>query len=230
MKINALSAGAIMLVACGGEPGPSVRLNVYAPQDDSCIGVAGFEVTITPAGQHAATRRIVGTAPVLAAEDCRLHEPFSLAGLGLDTPVTVSVIGYDATGTSARVSGRREISSLREGDIRLQLAKAAQSLPTLLVFRRNRFLENVPWDAITSMSITTQMGSKPPLLNVDPRQAHEFFLPEPGAFGIPSGLVPGGEATNTALNVDFTAPGYTVKNGRITVGPWTAEGSYYTAE
>lgn len=225
MKI-VFGAVVVLLAACSGEPGPNVRLVVEAPLDDSCIGVAGFEVTISPSGRAPEVRQLVGKAPILAAQDCKLPDSFRLSDLAIDAPITVTVTGYDATGTAARVTGRSEIASLRGGDARLRLERAAPTLPTLLVFYRNRFLENVPWEAIESMSIATQMGSKT-WLNVDCKQAKGFFTPEPGAFGIPTGLAPQGADPGTLLTVEFNAPGYSVKNGRITVGTWT--GSYYNA-
>ncbi len=203
-----------------------MRLIIEGPSDDSCIGVAGFEVTISPTGQSSQTRALVGSAPVLAAQDCKLPNSFHLEGLAIDKPITVTITGYDSTGTSARVSGRSEISNLQDGDVRLQLERTAPTLPTLLVFHRNRFLENVPWDAIQSMSIATQMGSKT-LLNVDCKQAKGFVEAEPGAFGIPTGLEPGGAEKGKALIVQFHAPDYPVKDGRITVGDWV--GTHYTA-
>jgi hypothetical protein len=226
MKI-ALGAAVVLLAACGGESGPSMRLLVEGPLDDSCIGVAGFEVAISPSGQSVEKRRIANKGPVLATPDCKLPDSFGLSELPLDTPITVTVTGYDATGTSARVSGRTDIAKLEGRDIRMQLERASPMLPTLLVFYRNRFLENVPWEAIQSMSIGTQQGSKT-LLNVDCKQATPFFAVEPGAFGVPTGLAPGGAATNETLTVDFVAPDYAVKGGRITVGTWTA-GAYYVA-
>jgi hypothetical protein len=223
MKI-VLGATVALLAACGSERGPNVRLIIEGPSDDSCIGVAGFEVTVSPTGQSPQTRELVDTAPVLATQDCKLPNSFHLEGLAIDKPITVTVTGYDATGTSARVAGRSEISNLQDGDLRLRLERTAPTLPTLLVFHRNRFLENVPWDAIESMSIATQMGSKT-LLNVDCKQAKRFFEPEPGAFGIPTGLVPGGADIDTALIVQFFAPDYPVKDGRITIRAWV-DGHY----
>ncbi|MET0594335.1 MAG: hypothetical protein ABW133_16655 [Polyangiaceae bacterium] len=225
MKILALCAAALAIVACGSEPGPQSTLYVDPPTDDSCIGVIGFEVKISPAGQEPTTRRLIRSAPVLAQENCKLPETATLGELALDTPVTVTVTGFDSSGASARVAGRAEIPSLRSEPIHLKLARTLPTLPTVLVFYRNRLLENVPWNAVKTMTIATQMGSKT-LLTVDRGTATEFFEPEPGAFGI-SGLVPGGSETTNTLTVSFTTADTTSKNARITVGAWMT--NYYMA-
>ena len=225
MRVLALSAAVLAIVACGPEPGPQATLYVDAPTDESCIGVIGFDVIISPAGKEPTTRRLIRSAPVLTAENCQLPETATLGDLAIDAPVTVDVNGYDSSGVSARVTGRAEISSLRGDPVHLKLARALPTLPTVLVFYRNRLLENVPWSAVKTMTIGTQMGSKT-LLTVDRGVADQFFEPEPGAFGI-SGLVPGGTETMKSLTVDFTTSDTTTKNGKITVGSWM--NSYYMA-
>jgi hypothetical protein len=225
MRIVSLSAAALALAACGAESGPRATLYVEPPQDDSCIGVVGFDVTISPAGHEAVTRRLRRSAPVLEVENCQLPDSLFLEDLNPDAPITVTVAGYDATGASARVSGRTDIPGLRGDPARLSLEKTAPTLPTVLVIYRNRLLDNVPWSTVKTMTIATQMGSKT-LLTVDRDIAKEFFDLEPGAFGIPT-LEPGGKATTSALIVTFTTTDTTTKNARITVGDWM--GTYYMA-
>lgn len=223
MKALAFSA-AMLVIACGPEPGPQATLYVDPPTDDSCIGVVGFDVTLAPRGQAPARKRLIRTAPVLAPENCKLPEAASLGDLAPDTPVTVTVTGYDSW-ASARVSGSAEVSSLRGEPVRLKLARTLPILPTVLVFYRNRLLENASASEVKTMTVATQMGSKT-LLVVDRSMAPEFFDPEPGAFGIPT-LEPDGKATTTTLTVSFTTADTTSKSARMTVGAWM--NGYYTA-
>ena len=225
MKILAVSAAPLAIVACGPEPGPQATIYVDPPTDESCIGVIGFVVTLSPAGQAPKKIRLTRSAPVLTPENCKLPETASLGDLAPDTPVTVTVTGYDSTGALARVSGSAEISNLRGEPVRLKLARTMLTLPTILVFYRNRLLENVPASEVKTMTLATQMSSKT-LLVVDRGVAQEFFDPEPGAFGIPT-LEPDGKATTTPLTVSFTTADTTSKNARITVGAWM--NGYYTA-
>jgi hypothetical protein len=223
MKVIFASVGASMLVACGGESGAEATLYVDPPTSGNCLGVAGFEVIVTPAGKPAHTEHLITPATILDPKVCALPQRFSLPDLDVNASVGVTVRGYDGSGTALRVAGVQSLPNLREGPVRLAL-KAAEPLPPLLVFRRNPLLENATLSEVTSMAIVKQMGQDT-LLTVD-RSSTGYFDPEPGAYGI-AGLDPNGAAKGTAIFVKFTVPGRTIKEGRVTLD-WN--GTYYTAQ
>jgi hypothetical protein len=226
MKILMAGLGASMLIACGSESGVDATVYVDAPSSgDSCVGVAGFEVIVSPAGQAPHTDRLVDTATILDARSCRLPLDFSVASLEIDVPLTVTVNGYDGSGTKVRVSGRQTIQSLRDGPVHLDLKPASLLLP-LLVFDRNPLLDGVPITEVTTMVIAKQMGMET-LLSVDRPTAGVFLNPEPGAYGMPTGLAAGGTDRGLAITVSFTADGRMIKESRLTVD-WN--GTYYTAK
>jgi hypothetical protein len=223
MKAIVASLGASMLVACGGESSLEATLYVDPPAIGDCVGVAGFEVIVTPAGKPAHTEHLITPSTILDPKMCALPQRFSLPDLDVNASVGVTVRGYDGSGTALRVSGIQSLPNLREGPVRLAL-KAAEPLPPLLVFRRNPLLENATLAEVTSMAIVKQMGAIN-LLTVD-RSSNGYFDPEPGAYGI-AGLDPTGAAKGTALVVKFTLPDRTIRDGRITLD-WN--GTYYTAQ
>jgi hypothetical protein len=211
MKLVLASVAASFAVACGIEPGPTVKLVVVPPQDNSCVGVAGFDVLVSPATQGTETKRLVGSATIVDPRSCALSDTYPLHDLAIDSPVTVIVNGYDGSG-KLRVSGRQTVDNLRSASADLQL-QAVLPLNTLLVFDRSAYLQGAGVTDIDTMTISTQMGAMP-LLTVKSEEAAEFFLPEPGAFGISMGLTDG-----ETLVVRFTAKraGLTLKDARFPI-------------
>ena len=226
MKFVAASVVASLFIACGSEPGPTATIYVDPPTNgDACVGVAGFEVIIAPAGgePRPTRRRLISTA--LAARDCVLPESISVPEVEIDAPVDVSVNGYDGTGVQVRVTGRHPLPNLRGGSARLQLEPGLSRSP-LLVFHRNPLLEGVPLQRVTSMSISKPMGGTGTLLTVDRVTGGDFLDPEPGAYEIP-GFSSQPPAEGTDLQITFTAD-TPIKAQRITVGKFN--GTYYPAQ
>ena len=222
MKIILASVGASLLIACGGESGADATVYVDPPTngDNSCVGVAGFEVIVSPTGQAQQTKKLVGPATILDATACAVPS-FSIPNLEIDAAIIVTVNGYDGSGTKVRVTGRQTIQSLRQGPVHLQLEPASSQLPPLLVFDRGPLLGSVDVSQIETIGISPQMGGGMSLLNVNRTSAGVFMDLEPGAYGISTGLTDG-----LAINVNFTAQGgQMIRDAKLTVG-WN--GRYFT--
>jgi hypothetical protein len=226
MKIILAVLGAHVLIGCGGESDANVTLRIDPPPDgdNSCVGVAGFEVTVSQPGHVDKPAQLVGKDPILDAKACALPEPFPIQGLDLGTPVSVTVRGYDGTGTASRVSASTTIGSLRESPAPLALRASSPPPPPVLVFYRNAVLGNTPLSDVTNILISKQMQAED-LLSVDAKSADPYFTPEPGAYGIPSGLAADGSSTLVRLSVTFSTASGQIK-GQITT-EW--RGTYYFA-
>jgi hypothetical protein len=220
MRVILAGVGVSVLIACGGQSGPDAAIFIDPPQSgDSCVGVAGFHVVVTPAGEVGQEKHLVGPGPILDAKACALPAEFSIKDLDVDSPVTVNVRGYDGTGVGVRVSASRRIQNLRESAVRVPLEEDI-TRPPLLVFQRN--LEGAAASAIDSMTIRRQMGSVQ-LLSVSRATAGEYLNAEPGAYGIRA-LAPMGGDQKAVLVVNYEVPGRTIKEQRIELN-WT--GIYY---
>jgi hypothetical protein len=196
--------------------------------DNSCVGVAGFEVIVSPTGQSEPPVQRVGPTTIVDPSACALPLPVSVPNLNIDAPVNVIVRGYDGTGAGLRVNGSQTLQNLRDKPVHLVLKAASQQLPPLLVFYRNPWLEGVPISEITSMAIGTQMGMTN-LLTVNRMTAGDYLNPEPGAYGIPAGLTGGLAAKGMVITVNFTAKaGQMIRQARLTIVDWN--GTYYTAQ
>jgi hypothetical protein len=228
MKTILACLGASVLIACGDPSSTDATLIVDAPPsgDTSCVGVAGFEVTIAPVGKAEQTAQLIGPAPILDPKDCKLPRSFGIADLDIDVPVDVTITGYDGSGTAARVNGNQRIQNLRESSAHLALSPIS-SRNTLLVFDRKPLLGAARWADVTSMLIRKQMGSED-LLTVDRSSAGDYFDPEPGAYGIPA-LKPDGTGLGigTVLVVTFILEQGGKVDARITIMQWT--GTHYLA-
>lgn len=227
MKRMVAVVGASILFACSSEKDVSAILEVTSSAGASCVGVAGFEVIVEPAGVEPKTHLAFPPSPILSASECVLPGSSTFSDLAIDTPVSVTITGYDGSGTKARVSGHAFFTDLRANVAPLDLKPAAMSLPPVLVFYRTSLLQGATWPEVESMSITEQMGNMP-ILTVDRKSAGEFFDQEPGAYGI-SDWVNGVNPINKALTVKFTAPGKTPRDGKISVVSWK-DNAYYFAQ
>jgi hypothetical protein len=222
MKIIWTSLGASMLIACGSQPGANATIYVDPPQDPlSCVGVAGFEVTVEPLGKASETKRVMLPETILDAASCALPR-FSIPDLDIDLPVNVTINGFDGGG-KLRVGGEAGIMSLHENPVHLTLE--AKTLHPLLVFERKPYLGGVPLSEVTGMRITTQMMGITPLLSVNRDDPGVFFDSEPGAYGI-STIPPNGTFMGS-ITVAFSGPMPAIRDAKLTVG-WN--GSYYTAK
>jgi len=225
MLVASLVVGA--LIACGGEPDVDTILYVDPPKDGgSCVGVAGFKVRVSQAGQAEHTAELVDSEPILDPTVCALPgPPFIIQDLDLDSPVTVTIEGFDGTGQNKRVSATKTLTSLQEGPVHLPLTNPMSSLSSLLVFDRRLLLQGTPLSAIKTMLISTQKQPEA-LLSVIREDAGVFFGPEPGAYTIETGLRPNGLDSDLALTVDF--PDTMIPRGRLTT-QWNSNG-YYDAK
>jgi hypothetical protein len=221
MKIALASLGASLLIACGSEPGANATMYVDPPPGDGCIGVAGFEVIVSPTGKVPLTASAETPATILAAADCKLPRSISVPDLDIHLPVSVKINGFDGSG-KLRVSGEKGIMSLNEGPVHLEL-KAQQALPPLLVFDRKPYLADVALSEVTSMTISFQMGMME-LVGVNPADPGVFFNPEPGAYGS-SLLAQDGSDKGDSISVVFTAGTRTIQT-KLTL---EHNGRYYTA-
>jgi hypothetical protein len=220
MKIILAFLGAMFFIGCGSEPDASATLIVDRPAfgDDSCVGVAGFEVTVSATGKAPRTERSVDRVTILDAASCRLPLPVQLADLDIEASVIVTVAGYDGSGIRPRVIGHRTIENLRQGDVRLQLEAVPQLRPQLLVFERGPLLGGTQVKDLETIDISLQQMGGEPLLTVTRKDAGVFMNPEPGAYGIER------LAVGQAVNVTLTAPGQMIRE-KMTVGH---NGRYFT--
>jgi hypothetical protein len=227
MRVILAGVGVSVLIACGGQSGADVILDVDPPLEGSCVGVAGFEVTVSPSGQAPQSKKLVGPQPILDPTVCALPGPFMIQDLDLDSPISIDVRGYDGTGTSMRVSASTTLTSLRQSPKHLVL-RAEQTRHPLLVLNRNAALQGVPLSDVKTIAISTQMMSTS-LLTVASDIAGVFFEPEPAAYGIPMGLRGDGSNSGLALSVNFfAADGTTIARARVTA-EWNLSRGYYEA-
>jgi hypothetical protein len=212
MKIILASLCASFFIACGSEQGADVTIVVDPPANGAnCVGVAGFQVTVSPTGRAPITEKLVDKATILDASSCRLPPGFLLADLEVDAAVTVTVTGYDGSGTKLRVIGSRTIPDLRQGEVHLSLEAAPLLPPQLLVFERAPFLGGAPVKDLQTIEISPQGGGTS-LLNVNRDDAGIFMNPEPGAYGID------GLSIGQSVFVSLTAPGQMIREKR-TIAP-----------
>jgi hypothetical protein len=223
VKMLLASLGASAVIACGEEPDVNAILYVEPPTGGgNCVGVAGFKVRVSQAGQADQTADLVDSDPILDPTVCALPgPPFIIQDLDLDSPVTVTIEGYDGTGQNKRVSAAKTITSLQEGPVRLPLTSLMSSQSSLLVFDRGLILQGTPLSAVKTMVVSTQKQPEP-LLSVIRDGAGVFFGPEPGAYE--TGLRPNGLDSDVTLTVDF--PETTIPRGRLTT-QWNSNGYYY---
>lgn len=149
-----------MLVIAGiagcGSSGPSVTLQVDPPSDSSCIGVAGFVVTIKPAGRDAVVQSLPNPSPILSKAACRLPQPVSVQDIDVDLPIDVTVDGYDSL-QQLRVTGSVQIPSLDSpGDQRLALAAAGDTTAAILVVDRSAALGGMPLADVKDIQISAK--------------------------------------------------------------------------
>jgi hypothetical protein len=220
MKAVLAIFGACAAVGCGGESGVDATVFIDPPSNETgCVGVAGFEVIVSPVGRTAKTEQLVGSATILDARDCRMPRTFKIEELDGDSPVDIIINGYDGTGAGPRVTASKRLDNLRQSPVHVPLTETS-SRPPLLVFQRN--LEGASASDLDDITISRQMGSQT-LLTITRMKAGVYMIPEPAAYGV-NGLRPNGEEENTVLNVSYTAPMRTIKEQRITLH-WT--GVYY---
>jgi hypothetical protein len=223
MKVILATLGASLLVACGDRSDANLTLYIYPPKS-GCVGVAGFEVKVSQSGQADHAKKIVGPNPILDPQTCRLPDTFKIDALDIESPVTVDIQGYDGAGRGPLVQARTEITNLRQGEVRLELARVAS--PMLLVFDRGLLLQGNQLSSVNSITVSIQRQQEP-LLSVSRDVAQDFFNPEPGAYIVQTGLNPPPMDNGVALSVELSGQGVMSKD-RVTM-QWDPNG-YYRAQ
>jgi len=189
-----------LLWACSSPKGPNVTLLVQKPTsaEYSCLGVVGFDVSSTGAGKTAQSGPILNATAVQTSDGCRLDHAFTIDGLNVDAPVTLTVRGYDGAG-EVRVSGTGTIDNLNAAATPILLHAEGMPPPYPLILDRQRLLGGIALSDVTSMIIATTKGQPTPLLSVMPNeQTRPYFNVEPGGFGVP------GIQDAQELSVEFT--------------------------
>jgi len=208
------------LAACGSASKTNVTFYVDPPPDTdvACIGVAGFEATITSGTRNAPSGAVLNGAPVLIPADCHLSHPFSVDDIDPDSPATVTVAGYDGA-DNLRVQGSTRIDNLHGGPAHVKLASAAPPLPILVVHRTG--MANL--SDVTRVDVRTQRMSLP-IVSVVP---NPYFAVEPGAYAVSSNLAPNGTDDGLAITIDITTAQGALPRVRATAR-WM--GTYYVAQ
>jgi hypothetical protein len=193
--------------------------------DRSCVGVAGFEVTVTTRAGRSESEPLLGEGPVRDPLGCALPSPFTIENLDPGENVTVTVTGYDGTGVTALVRATTSLPNLEGGAVHLRLAAVPPTAP-LLIIHRAAHLEGRPLTTVKSMAVATQMMSSD-LLSVHFEEAGKYLYVEPGAYAIPA-LQPGGGSADMPLTITFNPEARTSKV-RLTAA-WNSAGLYYEAK
>lgn len=182
--------------ACSA-PNTDVTVYVDPPDGDACIGVVGFEITMTGPGAQWESGPLFNLAPVLDPAACRIAQPFSVKGIPADAMLTVGVVGYDS-GRSARVAGTAPVAGSSGPPVHVPLAAVAGK-PEVLLIDRGPLLGGAALGDVTRMVVITQMKALT-VLDLDATNASlaaYFGATDPGAFGLAS-------LPDTSLTVDFT--------------------------
>jgi len=233
MRRRPRTLGLCALIAAAG-CGPrslSVTLALDPPADNSCIGVAGFVVTIKPLGRDPVVQALPNPSPILSKGACRLPQQVSVPDIDVDLPIDVAVDGFDSL-QQLRVAGSLRVPSLDSpGEAHLVLGAAGDTTAGILVVDRSAALLDLPLAQVTAI----QISSKSPNCsnqNADiiPRtsvQSAEFFdASATGAFAAPTAaLATLTDGTTVFVCLYFAAPtaqGATYRVSQATGGYWQA--------
>lgn len=188
----------LTITACGDSEiadQPVIRVRVDPPVDASCIGVSAFEMEVTVEGQNPRTAFLARTGPVLSRDDCAIDRGVPFGGIDLDSPVQISVRGYDGAG-QLRVQGTTSILALRDEsslDLALEAAGVA-SLPVVAIDRQRDLLAGEPLGNVDSIELTVPGQSSLEVVVND--ETRPFFeVGDPWAVAYPASLVDGDDLT-----------------------------------
>jgi hypothetical protein len=147
----------VIAAAAGcGSSSPSVSLHVDPPGDNSCIGVAGFVVTIKPFGRDRVIQSLPNPSPILSREACRLPHAVTAPDVDVDLAIDVTVDGYDSL-QRLRVTGSQQIPSLDDpGNRHLVLAAAGDTTAGILVVDRSSALSGQSLADVTDIQISAK--------------------------------------------------------------------------
>ncbi|HEX9295421.1 MAG TPA: hypothetical protein VF881_06285 [Polyangiaceae bacterium] len=171
-------------------------------QDFSCIGVVGFEITVSSDGDTSQSFAL-NEDPVLSPERCQLSQPVTIQDLDPEAPATITVAGYD--GAHKRlVVGSTTVTNLRGTSATIALGSAtAQLIPVVVIDRDPLYVlaGNLSRDEIKSMTLRIKAGGAV-LLAVDATASQPFFGVNPAAYAV-NNLVADGGSANIAVTVSF---------------------------
>jgi hypothetical protein len=156
MKRSLLTGALVTAAAACWHKSPSITLPVDPPIDNSCIGVAGFVVTIRPVGHNPVIQSLPNPSPVLSRDACRLPYDVSAPDIDVAVPIDVTVDGYDSV-QRLRVTGTLRIPSLDDpGDRHLTLAAAGDTSAGILVLDRTAALVGHSLADVTDIQISAK--------------------------------------------------------------------------
>jgi hypothetical protein len=218
--------GASALLGCSGRAKPvdlTIHLDpppaVDAGPDISCIGVVGFEVTISSGGINKSSGPVLNSGPILTAGECAIGRPVTIGDLDPDSAAIVTITGYDGAGRD-RVRGSMSVANLRGGALHLAVAPSGMP-PPVLVMDKGALLSGIASpSAITGLVVTSAVMRPTTWFAVDESLAGAYFSVDPGAYGY-AGLSPEGLNVDTKLDVSFTlVDGGPMPQKRVTLA-WT---------
>jgi hypothetical protein len=207
-ELSLLLGVCLFLVACG--QGPPANLTIYLDppltpdggDDLSCIGVVGFEITVSSKGTNASSGPVTNLAPILNRDRCKLDKPIQIPSLDPEASAIVTVTGYDS-GRGERVRGSMNVNDLRGGATHLALAPSG-SPPPVMVIDKNQLLGSAGFASdVTVLEVSTVMRPMT-WFKTDVGMAGPYFSRvDPGAFGF-GGLTYDGLNAGTSLDIAFT--------------------------
>jgi hypothetical protein len=188
----------IVLSACSPAR-PQTTLHVRS--DHGCVGVVGFSVTI--AGTDPAERVQMRTMPVLSEDACTLDQSITVPDVGVDTPLSVTIAGYDSQ-RFERVFGTADVGTLdAPGQTTILLASRWDPVKQVLLVHRAQDLGIASLGDVTDMVIKTPPNATLLLLSVTDQVRAFFVATEPGAFTIDP-LVPLQDLQDVTVTVTTT--------------------------
>jgi hypothetical protein len=228
--IAAFSAWVLVIAGAArcGSSGPSVTLQVDPPSDNSCIGVAGFVVTIKPAGRDAVVTSLPNPSPILSKATCRLPQPVSVENIDVGLPIDVTVVGYDSL-QQLRITGSVKIPSLDSpGGQHLALAAAGDTTAAILVVDRSAALGSMPLADVKDIQISAKSqncanANSDIIAKTSVLQAPFFAASPTGAFAAPAAGMAAGSTIFVCLYFDaLTAQSASYSVSRSPDGYWLA--------
>jgi len=205
-ELPLLPGACLLLLACGqGQP---ANLTIYLDPpltpdggaDLSCIGVVGFEITISSKGVNASSGPVTNLAPVLDRDRCKLDKPIQVPSLDPEASAIVTVTGYDS-GRGERVRGSMNVNDLRGGPVHLALAPNGTPPPVMVIDKSQ--LLGVDASDVTALEVSTTMMKPTSWFAKDVGMAGLYFRVDPSAFGY-GGLTYDGVNAGTSLDITFT--------------------------
>jgi hypothetical protein len=209
MKELLLLLGALLLLLACGQSQPA-NLTIYLDPpltpdggaDLSCVGVVGFEITVSSKGTNTSSGPVTNFAPVLDRDRCKLDKPIQIPSLDPDASAIVTVIGYDS-GRNERVRGSMNVYDLRGGPIHLALAPSGNPPPVMVIYK-SQLLVGTGGLASEVIALDVSTAMRPtPWFKKDVGGAGPYFQVDPAAFEF-DGLNYDGLNAGTLLDITLT--------------------------